>query len=163
MPEVWSICHNADASSWTEVRALISLCPFRTFPLMSFSCLVQATTFHSVVPCVLRLPGSGDFSDLPCFGDLDRAEGDHSGTTYTVLCRDLSDALLMTRLGVWVWGGRPQRQSVIVIPSYPQYLVPNMTYHCRCWLWSPAEVFVRCHCIVTPPPTPRLSSFEGGD
>lgn len=36
---------------------------------------------------------------------------------YTVLCRDSFDALLVTRLGWWVWGGRPQRQSIIVITS----------------------------------------------
>ena len=55
-----------------------------------------------------------------------------------VFCRtslnlDLSDVFLTSRLGLWFWGRRSQRLTVIFITSDQRQIVINMIYHCWCW------------------------------
>ena len=60
--------------------------------------------------------GREGLSDFPGLNDPDGLEEGWAGMT-DCPSAGLSDIFLVISLGLWVWGGRPQRESALLIMS----------------------------------------------
>ena len=93
--------------------------------------------------------GPAGLSDFPGLNDPDGLE-EGWAVMQTVPSAGLSDVFLVISLGLWVWGGRPQRGSALLITS-PEGRALNMTPHLL-----PLTTWLRCVFQVSPL---RSSSF----
>lgn len=86
--------------------------------------------------------GQEGLSDFPGLNDPDGLE-EGWAVMQTVPSAGLSDVFLVISLGLWVWRGRPQRGSALLITSR-QGCAVNMTPHHGCTLGPLAEVYLSC-------------------
>ena len=113
---------------------------------------------HYILSCFSHSSWIWQFLTFLVFDDLDSLRTQ-------AFCRmslnwDLSDVFLMMRLGLWVWGKRPQRRSATVITSYQGYLLSTCLITGDVDRHLAEAVFVRLlHCEVPPSSYFRIVLF----